>query len=101
MSDAATTFRLNGLLSRRTVALAEPLVEGRRYRVWLRIGELAQGSVCVWVGGNRTAFFTTAGEHVDEVEAGETQEVTVQGLNAVAAIAGVAVKAVAGAAEID
>jgi hypothetical protein len=85
-------FELRGLLPRAQVPQREPLVEGRRYRVWLRIGAIEQGSVCVWVGGNRTAFFTTAGEHVEEVVAGDGQEVIVQGVNAVASIAGVAVK---------
>ena len=94
-------FRLSGPLSRRTLVHPELLVEGRRYRVWLRIGEIAQGSVCVWVGGNRTAFFTTPGEHVEEIAAGETQDVTVQGLNAVATIEGIAIKPIGGAAEAE
>jgi hypothetical protein len=85
-------FQLRGLLSRAQVPQREPLVAGRRYRVWLHIGALEQGSVCVWVGGNRTAFFTSAGEHVEEVVAGDGQDVIVQGVNAVASIAGVAVK---------
>lgn len=84
-------FELRGLLSRAQVPQREPLIEGRRYRVWLNIEALEQGSVCVWVGGNRTAFFTSAGEHVEEVVAGDGREVIVQGVNAVAAIAGVAV----------
>ena len=94
-------FTLAGPLSRRSLAHPELLVEGRRYRVWLRIGEIAQGSVCVWVGGNRTSFFATPGEHVEEIAAGETQDVAVQGLNAVARIEGVAVKAIGGVAEPD
>jgi hypothetical protein len=84
-------FELSGPLSRRPVARDAALVEGRRYRVWLRIAEISQGSVCVWVGGNRTAFFAAAGDHVEEVVAGERQEVAVQGLNAIATIAGVTV----------
>jgi hypothetical protein len=90
MSDAAK-FTLNGPISRQPVPRAEPLVEGRRYRVWLRIGEISQGSVCVWVGGNRTDFFSHAGEHSQQVVAGERPDVAVQGLNAVATIEGVAV----------
>ena len=84
-------FELSGPLSRRPVARDAPLVEGRRYRVWLRIAEIRQGAVCVWVGGNRTSFFAAAGDHAEEVAAGELQEVAVQGLNAIATIAGVAV----------
>ena len=84
-------FELKGALSRRPVARDEPLVEGRRYRVWLRIAEISQGAVCVWVGGNRTAFFAAAGDHVAEVVAGDRPEVAVQGLNAIATIAGVTV----------
>jgi hypothetical protein len=94
-------FRLSGPLSRQPIAHPELLAEGRRYRVWLRIGEIAQGSVCVWVGGNRTSFFATPGEHVEEIAAGETQEVTVQGLNALARVEGVAVKAIGGVPEPD
>ena len=90
MSDLPIT--LSGPLSRQPIAPREPLVEGRRYRVWLRIAELSQGSVCVWVGGNRTAFFAAAGEHVAEIVAGERPDVMVQGLNAVATIVGVAVR---------
>ena len=87
---------LSGPLSRHTVATKpERLVEGRRYRVWLRIAELSQGAVCVWVGGNRTAFFTAAGEHVAEIVAGERQDVMVQGLDALATIDGVAVRQLA------
>ena len=88
-------FALSGPLSREMIPRRELLVEGRRYRVWLRIAEIAQGSVCVWVGGNRTAFFTTPGDHSDEVVAGERQDVTVQGLNAIATIHGVAIREVA------
>lgn len=87
-------IKLSGPLSRQIVAKHEPLVEGRRYRVWLRIVELSRGAVCVWVGGNRTAFFGTAGEHVAEIVAGERQDVMVQGLDAVATIDGVAVRQV-------
>jgi hypothetical protein len=86
-------FELSGPLSRHRVASPEPLVEGRRYRVWLRIAAISQGSVCVWVGGHRSSFFTSAGDHVEEVVAGEGQGVMVQGLDAVATIDGVAVKA--------
>ena len=86
---------LSGPLSRQTVSNPEPLVEGRLYRVWVRIIELSQGAVCVWVGGNRTAFFSAAGEHVETIAAGERQDVMVQGLDAVATIDGVAVRPVA------
>lgn len=82
-------FTLSGPISRRAIPRDPPVIEGRRYRVWLRIGEISQGSVCVWVGGNRTAFFTTAGEHIQPVIAGERMEVAVQGLNAEARIEGV------------
>jgi hypothetical protein len=85
-------FSLSGPLSRQMIARREPLVEGRRYRVWLNIAELSQGRVCVWIGGNRTGFFAAAGEHIAEIAAGERQDVMVQGLDAVATIAGVAVK---------
>ncbi len=88
-------FTLSGPLSRQVIPCREPLVEGRRYRVWLSLAELGQGSVCVWVGGNRTDFFAAAGEHVVEIVAGERQEVMVQGLNAQAVVDGVAVKAAA------
>ena len=91
-SMADFPFTLSGPLSRRQIARDRPLAEGRRYRVWLSIAELDRGSVCVWVGGNRTPFFAAPGEHVAEVEAGERQDVMVQGLDAVATIAGVAIK---------
>ena len=93
--DAPPKFELAGPLSRHTVASLEPLIEGRRYRVWLRIAAISQGSVCVWVGGNRSSFFTGPGDHVEEVVAGERQDIMVLGLAAVATIDGVAVKAVA------
>ena len=89
---ADTPFTLSGPLSRRQIHRPTPLVEGRRYRVWLNIAELSRGSVCVWVGGNRTPFFATPGEHIAEIAAGERQDVMVQGLDAVATIAGVAVR---------
>jgi hypothetical protein len=89
--SAEQSFTLTGPFSRRAIARAQPLVEGGRYRVWLRIGEISQGSVCVWVGGNRTAFFTTAGEHSQPIVAGDRPDIAVQGLNAVARIDGVAV----------
>ena len=95
----SASFSLAGPLSRQPIERSSALDEGRRYRVWLRIGEISQGSVCVWVGGNRTSFFTQPGEHIEEVYAGETQDVMVQGLNAVARIEGVAVKEVAAPAE--
>ena len=85
------SFWLSGPISRRTIRRDPPVVEGRRYRVWLRIAEITQGSVCVWVGGNRTALFTTAGEHIQPVIAGERMEVAVQGLNARARIEGVGI----------
>ena len=85
---------LRGPLSRRSIPRRTPLVEGRRYRVWLDIAALEQGSVCVWVGGNRTAFFATPGEQIEEIAAGEGQEIMVQGLNAIATVKGVAVKEV-------
>ena len=88
----APTFELSGALSRQPVPIQEPLIEGRRYRVWLCIASISQGSVCVWVGGNRTPFFTAAGDHVAEVVAGEGPDVTLQGLNAVATVSGVAVR---------
>lgn len=87
MSDES--FSLSGPISRRTIAREQPVIEGRRYRVWLRIGEISRGSVCVWVGGNRTGFFTTAGEHIQPIVAGERMEIAVQGLNAEARIDGV------------
>jgi hypothetical protein len=87
---------LEGPLSRRTIAKHEQLVEGRRYRVWLRIAELRKGTVCVWVGGNRTAFFAAPGDHVVEIAAGDRHDVMVQGLDAVATIDGVAVTQVTG-----
>ena len=93
--DGNATFELRGPLSRHQLTQDAPLVEGRRYRVWLRIATIAQGSVCVWVGGNRTDFFTAAGDHVAELVAGDGPFVTVQGLNAVAAVDGVAVKELA------
>ena len=88
-------FELRGPLSRHQLTLRAPLAEGRRYRVWLRIAAIEQGSVCVWVGGNRTDFFTSAGEHIEEVAAGDGSEIMVQGVNAVATIDGVAVKELA------
>lgn len=90
MTDA-TNFKLSGPISRQPIPRAQPVIEGRRYRVWLRIGEISQGSVCVWVGGNRTDFFTATGDHSQPVIAGDRMEVVVQGLNAVATIEGVAV----------
>jgi hypothetical protein len=93
--NAPPKFELAGPLSRHPVVGHDPLIEGRRYRVWLRIAAISQGSVCVWVGGNRSSFFTSPGEHVEEVVAGERQDVMVQGLDAVATIDGVAVKAAA------
>lgn len=89
MSDES--FTLSGPISRRTIARENPVIEGRRYRVWLRIAEISQGSVCVWVGGNRTGFFTTAGEHFQPVVAGDRMEIAVQGLNAEALIEGVTI----------
>lgn len=61
----APAFELEGALSGRRVARDEPLVEGRRYCVWLRIAEISQGAVCVWVGGNRTVAGVTVGETRD------------------------------------
>ena len=84
MSDES--FTLSGPISRRAIPREPPVIEGRRYRVWLRIAEISQGSICVWVGGNRTQFFTTAGEHIQPIVAGERMEVAVQGLNAKATI---------------
>jgi len=86
-----TGFTLAGPISRQPIPRTPHLVEGRRYRVWLRIGWISQGSVCVWVGGNRTDFFTTAGEHIQQVVAGERPDAAVQGLNAEARIEGVAI----------
>ena len=85
-------FTLSGPLSRQLIPHRQPLVEGRRYRIWLNIADLRQGRVCVWVGGNRTDFFAAPGEHITEIAAGERQDVMIQGLDAVATIAGVAVK---------
>jgi hypothetical protein len=87
MSDES--FTLTGPISRRAIPRDPPVIEGRRYRVWLRVAEISQGSVCVWVGGNRTDFFSTAGEHIQQVIAGERMEVAVQGINAKATIGGV------------
>ena len=87
MSDES--FTLSGPISRRQIPRDPPVIDGRRYRVWLRIAEISHGAVCVWVGGNRTEFFSTAGEHIQPVIAGERMEVAVQGLNAKATIAGV------------
>jgi hypothetical protein len=87
MSDES--FALSGPVSRRSIPRDPPVIEGRRYRVWLCIAEISQGSVCVWVGGNRTDFFSTAGEHIQQVIAGERMEVAVQGINARATIGGV------------
>ena len=87
MSDEP--FTLDGAISRRAIPRDPPVIAGRRYRVWLRIAEISQGSVCVWVGGNRTEFFRTAGEHIQPVVAGDRMEVAVQGLNARARIEGV------------
>jgi hypothetical protein len=98
MSDPLP-FALTGMMSRQIIPREVPLREGRRYRVWLRIREISQGRVCVWVGGNRGGFFTTAGEHIEEVAAGERQDVMVQGLDAVAVVDGLAVKEVAGQGE--
>ena len=92
-------FALNGMMSRQIIPREEPLREGRRYRVWLRISEISQGRVCVWLGGNRGAFFTTAGEHIEEVASGERQDVMVQGLDAVAVVDGLAIKEVPGQGE--
>lgn len=89
-------FALSGMMSRQLIAREEPLREGRRYRVWLRIREISQGRVCVWLGGNRGGFFTTPGEHIEEVTAGERQDVMVQGLDAVAVVDGLAIKEVPG-----
>ena len=86
------SFTLSGPISRQTIAREPPVIEGRRYRVWLHVGEIGQGSVCVWVGGNRTDFFTTAGEHIQPVIAGDRMEIVVQGLNARARIDGVAIR---------
>ena len=92
-------YSLSGLMSRRLLTRRPPLTEGRRYRVWLRIREISQGKVCVWVGGKRGSFFRSAGEHIEEVAAGEEQEVFLQGLNALAYIDGLAVKEVPGQAD--
>jgi hypothetical protein len=94
--ETGSRFALNGPLSRHLVPRRELLVAGRRYRVWLRIASIAQGKVCVWVGGNRTGFFATPGEHVEEVAAGSEQAVAVQGINAAAVIEAVAVKELRG-----
>ena len=85
------SFVLSGPISRRAIQRDPPVIGGRRYRVWLSIAEISQGSICVWVGGNRTDFFTTPGEHIQPVIAGERMEVAVQGLHAKATIAGVRV----------
>ena len=84
------SFTLSGPISRRPTARS-PVIEGRRYRVWVRIGAISRGSVCVWVGGNRTEFFTAAGEHSRQIVAGDRMEVVVQGLNTDARIDSVAV----------
>ena len=97
--SAALPFTLTGMISRQIIPREETLCEGRRYRVWLRIREISQGQVCVWLGGNRGDFFTTAGEHIEEIAAGERQDVMVQGLDAVAVIDGLAIKEVAGQGE--
>ena len=90
MSESSP-FDLSGPLARQVIRRSEPIVEGRRYRVWLRIAAMSQGSVCVWVGGRRTSFFASAGDHVEEVVGGERPDVVVQGLDAIARIDGVAV----------
>jgi hypothetical protein len=94
--EAASRIALKGLLPRHVVPRRELLVAGRRYRVWLRIVSIEQGRVCVWVGGNRTAFFDSPGEHIEEVAAGGEQAVAVQGVNATAMIDGIALKEVRG-----
>jgi hypothetical protein len=52
-------------LSGRRVARDEPLVEGRRYCVWLPIAKISQGAVCDGVGGNRAVAGVTVGETRD------------------------------------
>jgi len=94
--ETGSSFSLEGPLSRHLVPRRELLVAGRRYRIWLRIASIAQGKVCVWVGGNRTGFFATPGEHIEEIVAGSGQAVAVQGINAAALIDGVAVREMRG-----
>ncbi len=47
------------------MARDEPLVEGRRYCVWLPIAKISQGAVCVGIGGNRAVAGVTVGETRD------------------------------------